>query len=414
MEINKKLELRRVVNMIQIIKEIKEVVFNTGEDAYLIDNYVWEKLIKPSANPKELHILYRGDINKIFKLFDAKLNYKIRLYNDEKMLIINNKDFEIKIEELAHESIEKYLEHMDYTMNAVALKLIDNKIIDPFQGRIHIKRRIIQEINDKSIEYRPLSILKGIGYYIKYGMHFSINTELHIREQSKKLKDGYEDNVLKELMHVINIDKNGVAFNILDQYSVLENLLPYIKELKTIGKCKYHLEDTFTHMNTSYSILKEIQSEKIKIEGLNRDIFNKYVDGYKLIDFLALAVFVHDIGKVESYKKDGHKVSFIGHDITGEKIIKNVCKKLNIPEEAEKLICIVVSAHMYPLKLFKIKDNQGDFNKELNKFFNEYGNYSIYILIASYCDILSTTMYYDPENQAEKYKAFIEKLIKMK
>lgn len=397
--------------MIQIIKEIKKVVYDIGGDAYLVDNYVREKLIKPTVNPREIHILYRGDINKIFKCFHGKLNYRVRLYNDKKMLIIYNKEFVMEIEELIYGSIEKYLEHMDYTMNAVALKLIDNKIIDPFQGRIHIKRRIIQEINDKSIEDHPLSILSGIRYYIKYGMHFSINTELHIKEQSKKLKDEYGNDVLKELMYIINIDENGVAFNILDQYSVLENLLPYIKELKTIGKCKYHLEDTFTHMNTSYATLKEIQSERTKIEGLDTGILNKYINGYKVIDFLALAIFVHDIGKFESYKKDGHKVSFVGHEITGEKIMKNICKKLNMPKEAEQLICTVVKAHMYPLKLFKIKDNENEFNKVLNKFFNDYSEYIIYILIASYCDILSTAMYYDPENQAEKYKHFIEKLI---
>ncbi|MDF2503925.1 HD domain-containing protein [Clostridium sp.] len=399
--------------MIKIIGQLKEVILYVGGDIYLVDNYVREKLIKPTNVPKELDIIYSRSIKNIYNAFNKKFNYTIQLYNEEKVLIIKDKDFVMKISQLAYDNIEKYLENADYTMNAVALKLIDNKIIDPFQGRLHIEKRIIQEVNDKSIENNPLSILKGIGYYINYGMHFSINTELHIKEQSIKLQ--YEDggDVLKELMHIISIDKNGVAFHILDQYSILQNLLPYIKELKTIGKCKYHVEDTFTHMNDAYEILKEIQYGRVNLDGLNRDIFKKRIGGYKLIDILAFAVFVHDIGKFETYKKKAGKVSFIGHDIVGEKIMREVCKKLNIPKKMEDLICTVIKAHMYPLKLFKIKSNQDEFNKELDKFFIDYKEYSEYIFIASYCDILSTTMYYDSENQGEEYKLFIERFLKM-
>lgn len=400
--------------MVNIIKEIKKALVNLGGEAYLVGDYVREKLIKPEVNIKKMQILYSGDINKLFKLFNEKLNYNIRLYNNKKMLIIENESLKVQIWSLTLKNIEEYLQNMDYTMNAVALKLTDNKIIDPYQGRIHIKRRIIQEINDKSIEKHPLSILKGIAYYIKYGMHFSINTELHIKEQSKNLKDKFGNTLLRELMNIINIDKSGVAFNILDQYSILENILPYTKELKTIGKCKYHLEDAFTHMNTAYELLKEIQAKKIELQGLDLELLDEDMEGYKLIDFLSLAVFVHDIGKFKSYKKDDNKVSFEGHEIAGEKIMREVCKQLDIPKSAQELICTVVEAHMYPLSLFKIKKNDNEFKKELNKFFHKYSGYSIYIIIASYCDILATTMYYDPQYKAEEYKIFIEELIKMK
>ncbi|AGK95272.1 tRNA nucleotidyltransferase/poly(A) polymerase [Clostridium pasteurianum BC1] len=400
--------------MVNIIKEMKKALIDLGGDAYLVGDYVREKLIKPEVNIKKMKILYSEDINELFKLFKEKLNYNIRFYNNKKVLIIENEGFIVEIWKLTFKSIEEYLENMDYTMNAVALKLTDNKIIDPYQGRIHIKRRIIQEINDKSIEKHPLSILKGIAYYMGYGMHFSINTELHIKEQSKNLKNKFGNTLLRELMHIINIDKNGVAFNILDQYSILENILPYTKELKTIGKCKYHLEDAFTHMNAAYELLKEIQAKKIELQGLDLELLSEDMEGYKLIDFLALAVFVHDIGKFKNYKKVDNKVSFAGHEIAGENIMREVCKQLDMPKAAQELICTVVEAHMYPLSLYKIKKNENEFKKELNKFFNKYSNYSIYIIIASYCDILATNIYYDSQHKAEEYKIFIEELIEMK
>ncbi|UZW14417.1 HD domain-containing protein [Clostridium pasteurianum] len=400
--------------MINLIRKMEEIFKSLNGEAYLVDGYVIEKLIKPSANIKKIDIMYKGNIDDLFKLSKENLNYNIRLYNNEKMLIIEDNRNTLKIIELINKDIEEYLKDADYTMNAISVKLIDNKIIDPYQGRNHIKRRIIQEVNDKSIENHPLAILKGINYYIKYGMHFSIDTELHIRQQRKRLRDNYKSKLLKELMNIINADKTGVAFNVLDQYSILENLLPYINELKSIGKCKYHIEDVFTHMNTSYEVLKDIQYGKIKLKGLDIDIFNRNIDGYNLIDFLALTVFLHDIGKYKTYKKDNIKVSFINHDVVGKDIMKDVCKELYIPKAAEDIICNVIEAHMYPLKLFNIKDDIQEFNKELNLFINRYGEYYIYITIASYCDIIATTTYYDPDNKAEEYKSFIEKLLKIK
>lgn len=269
----------------------------------------------------------------------------------------------------------------------------------------------MKDINEDSFKIEPLSILQSIKIYIEKGMHFSSLTEVHIREYSKNLNNVSGSEVFSKLMDIINIDEQGVAFEVLDQYFVLKNIIPFTDELKTVGKCKYHVEDVFTHINTAYKIFKEIQYGKISIKNLDRECFFNKINDYNIGDVLALATFVHDIGKYKSYKKEGKNISFIGHEIIGEEIVKDFCKKYNVSNAISDIISNIVRGHMYPLKLFKVRNNIDDYKSIKKEFLQKYKDCALYIIIVSFCDIIATSLYYDPDNQQQDYKIFIEKLL---
>lgn len=213
------------------------------------------------------------------------------------------------------------------------------------------------------------------------------------------------------IMGIINEDTEGTAFEILDQNGILKNVLPYTEELKTIGKCKYHVEDAFTHMNTVYKVFKQVQHGEIIIKNLKLEQLNKSIQKYKMYDLLAFSAFVHDIGKYKSYKNENGRVSFVNHEIIGEEIVKELLRKFNVSEDAEQLICSIVKAHMYPLKLFKVRSEINKYSELLEEFIKSYYEYRMYILVVSFCDIWATSIYYDPENEAKYYKKFIEELL---
>lgn len=215
-----------------------------------------------------------------------------------------------------------------------------------------------------------------------------------------------------QLMYIIQNDKEGNAFYTLDEKAILKNIFPFIEELKTIGKCKYHVEDVFTHINTVYKVLKQVQYKEIVIQNFNPEAFCISIQNYKLWDILALSAFAHDIGKYVSYKNENGKVSFVNHEIIGQKITREVLQKLNAPKEVEQIVCSIVKAHMYPLKLFKLRNEKNKFENILKEFNENYSEYIIYILIVSFCDIWATDLYYDPENESQYYKSFIEELMK--
>lgn len=396
-------------NSNEFIKQFEVVLQKIGGDAYLVGGYVREKLINPTNNPKDINIVYKGDTLKLinelnnlgYEFFKMKDNLEIH------KCIID--DLTVDISNMNGETIEEDLNKRDFTINAICIKLIENKVIDLFKGRNSIKSRIIQSITDKSIEDDPIRILRGIRFYIKYGMHFNLDTEDKVIKMAPKLKSYIKERIFNELMRIIEIDKDGRAFEFLDNYSILKNICPYIDELKAIEKCENQVEDVFTHMNLTYGTFKEILSGRINIDGLDLSTFQSTIGSFKVREYIAYACFMHDIGKAKCYKKIDGKVTFYDHDIEGAKIIKLICEDTNIPKEALGLIEKLIEGHMRPFELFsRYVNNEKNSSYEL---FNKYEEFTIPLLVLSFCDNYSTRMLFDPENEKERYKDFIENML---
>lgn len=395
--------------MKDIIEDIKDILNNLGGSAYIVGGYIRDKLIGCNKVPEDLDIIYDGNIHVfIEKLIEKGYNI-FPIKEDMKIYRGIFHGSTLDISELKGNNIEEDLQNRDFTLNAIALKLIDNKIIDPFKGRDHIKARIIHEVNESSIKDDSIRILRAYRFAIKYGMHFSKECENSIIKSGKYIKDCPKERIFNELIKIIEDDVQGVLFRELDRYGVLKELLPYIEELKIIGKCRYHIEDAFTHMNLVYENFKELLKGNLSIKGLDISIFDENLANISIKNYIAFAAFCHDIGKAKCYKKIDDKISFIGHDKEGAVIVRNVCNELGFPKRGQELIEKLVEAHMYPLGL--CKNNVKNYKKSFYKFFSRYDKYIPYILALSYCDMYATKMLYDPDGEENIFKEYIEKLL---
>ncbi|WP_410506307.1 HD domain-containing protein [Haloimpatiens sp. FM7315] len=389
-----------------ILKKIKRVAIENEIEVYIVGGYIRDKLMPSKEIPLDLDLVCKGDITKIVLCLNECGFNSFFLKEELNMYRFTKGATTVDLCSLKGKTIEDDLKERDFTLNAVALDLVRNKIIDPFRGREHIKARVITEVTKDSIKNDRVRILRGVRFIIKYGMHFSKDTEIEVTRESIYINKCTRERVFHEIMKIINLDKNAVAFDVMDSYSILSNLIPYIEENKKIGKCKYHLEDAFTHMNMVYKIFKEIVLGKISINGFDFKILNNKIGDYSIKDYLAFAAFNHDIGKSLSYRKNGGKVSFKNHEVIGAKLIEEFCDYLKFPKAATRIVKDTVDGHMRPLKLFKEKSRKNYFD-----FFKTYEDRVPYILLISFCDVYATHSIYDPNNQMEVYNKFIEELV---
>lgn len=392
-----------------VIEVIKDVLKIRGGSLYIVGGYIRDKLIKTNQTLEDLDVIYEGNIIPfIEELMERGYNvFPLKKELGIYRAIINGKT--VDIAQMKGNTIEEDLSLRDFSINAVALKLIKNEIVDPYKGREHIKARLIHEVKENSIKNDRIRILRAFRFSIKYGMHFSESCERHIKEESPYIKKHPKERIFNEFIKLIDEDHDGRVFEELERYEVLKELIPNIEELKKIGKCKYHIEDAFTHMNLVYKNFKELLRGKTSLRGMDIDIFHEKVGDIPVKNYIAFAAFCHDIGKVNCYKKIGDKISFIGHDTVGAKIMSSVCEELGFPKRAEKLITTLVEAHMYPLGLCKNKVK--NHKKSFYKFFTRYEKNVPYILAISYCDMHATKTLYDPDNEAQVFKEYIEKLL---
>lgn len=393
----------------QFIKELKKILKEIGGEAYLVGGFVRDKIMDFKNEPKDLDIVYNGEINKLLASLKSQ-GYKFLPSEDNKEIYRHNdKNLIFHVQKMKGKNIQEDLGEMDFSINAICIKLVENKIIDPFKGRKAIESRIIKHINDSSIEKDPVRILTGIRLCIQYGMHFNLETEEKIVEMASQLKNCDQGRVFNEFMNLIKIDSEGKAFEFLDNYNVLKNIFPYMDELKTVGKCKYHEEDAFTHMNLTYEAFRDIIKGRIEIEGFNLDDLENYIGNFKLKEYVGIACFLHDIGKFKCYKEKENNVSFLNHEKEGAEIVNTICKDMKFPEKAAELIEELVESHMGPLGISKVDQNEK--KEAYYKFFKKYNENVPFILILSFCDNYATYDFLSENNKKQQFKEFIEDML---
>lgn len=394
--------------MKKYIDIISNIVNKVGGECYLTGGYVRDKLFNSKNNPQDMDLVYYGN----FELLISELKLKgIIFFPLKKEVGIYRASIEgciIDLSKMKGDTIKEDLGKRDFTLNSIALKLLDNKVIDPFKGKRSIESRVLQQTSTSSIKNDPVRIIRGVRLCVKYGMHFNLETEQNIIDEATNLKACKKERLQMEFMKLIEADVTGVAFDMLNNYGILKYMLPYIEELKTVGKCKYHLEDAYYHMNKTYISFKEFLKGQISIEGIDKTQFSSKIGCFKKGSFAALAAFSHDIGKYNSCKIRGEKISFIGHEKAGAEIMMITCNELGLSKSATKLIVNMIEAHMYPLGFYK--NSQQNEKEAYYKFFAKYDGYIPEILVLSFCDIYATLSYNDTENELLNYKVFIEKL----
>lgn len=395
--------------MNKIIKLIEETVLDIGGNCYIVGGYIRDIILGMKEELLDIDIVYDGDIYLfINKLRDRGINFYV--LNEKAQIFRGNiKNINIDIASMNGKNIEEDLSKRDFTINSIALDILENKIIDPFDGIEDIKSGEIKETSNLSIKNDRVRILRAIRFSIIYDFKIVPYTKEHIKNEANFLMESPKERIFEEFMKIIHYDTYGKAFETLDKCGVLKYLIPGVNNLKTIGKCRYHAVDAFTHMNTSYILFKKVQSSDILLKNVDiNEVIKKDLGNFQIGDFLAFATFTHDIGKYKCYKKEGDKISFIEHDKVGAEIIRDICKELHFPNKGIKIVGSVVEAHMYPLFLFK--NNLNNYKKSFYKFFSNYEDYVPYILLVSFCDVYATRLYKDDDNEKEKYKVFIEKM----
>jgi tRNA nucleotidyltransferase/poly(A) polymerase len=81
-------------------------------------------------------------------------------------------------------SIDLDLGRRDFTVNAMAVSLADGALLDPFDGRGDLARRLVRMVNPKNFDEDPLRMLKAIRMALRFDFAIDDATADAIRERA--------------------------------------------------------------------------------------------------------------------------------------------------------------------------------------------------------------------------------------
>lgn len=233
-------------------------------------------------------------------------------------------------------TLEEDLIRRDLTINAMAQDE-NGQIIDPYNGQADLKNKLLRHVSPAFAE-DPVRILRVARFAARYAhLGFSVATETMALMQ-QMVQDGEANALVAERVwqefHKALGERNPEAFlETLRHCGALAIILPEIAALFGVPQPIEHHPEIDTGVHT---IMVLQQACRLSPAPLTR-----------------FAALCHDLGKALTPKEKWP--SHHGHEALGLKPIRQLCKRLRIPNEFRELACITSEYHLHVHRAFEIK-----------------------------------------------------------
>ena len=221
-------------------------------------------------------------------------------------------------------TLEEDLARRDLTINAIA-KDIDGKLIDPFNGIADIKSKTLRHVSDAFAE-DPVRILRAARFAARFN-EFNVAPETMVL-MKKMVNDGEVDalvpeRVWQELAKGLMENKPSRMFEVLRECGALQRILPELDRLWAVPQpAQYHPEiDTGVHV---MMVIDYAASQNFSLS-------------------IRFAALTHDLGKGTTPKDVLPR--HIAHEERSVALLKDICKRLRVPNDCKELAHIVAKFH---------------------------------------------------------------------
>jgi poly(A) polymerase len=268
-------------------------------------------------------------------------------------------------------TIEEDLRKRDFTVNAMARPvtllehahlgggdlidplgggdLIDplggGDLIDPLGGRADLDARILRVLGPEAYEQDSLRPLRLARFTAELGFEPDPNTERLTAEAAPAVARAAGERVFAELRRLVIADGALAGLALADRLGLLRAVLPELSELHDVEQSHYHHLDVYDHT-------LEVLAMQIDLEGRLDTLFEApdasrvarildepLADELTRGQALRLGALLHDIGKpaTRDTRPDG-RVTFIGHDRLGERMVRQLCRRLRTSDRLARFL----------------------------------------------------------------------------
>ncbi|MEK7551025.1 MAG: CCA tRNA nucleotidyltransferase [Patescibacteria group bacterium] len=278
-----------------------------------------------------------GTVGVPYKIREDKKVAEITTFRTEKSTNPTHKPDKV----LWGKTIEEDLARRDFTINAIALRLVGKsnsfEMIDPYSGEKDLKKKILKAVGDPNQRFKEdaLRLLRAIRIATELEFKIESKTFEKITEDALLLEHISKERIQTELLRILKNDNAYDGIMLLHTSGLLRYILPELLEGVGVSQKRpgrHHTEDVFTHNVLS---LKFCPSKN---------------------EIVKFATLIHDIGKPKSLSKDKDGlVIFYNHEIVGSRIAQDICQRLKFSKKDREKVVTLIRWHM-----FSVNENLSD------------------------------------------------------
>ena len=223
-------------------------------------------------------------------------------------------------------SSEQDLARRDFTINAMALDPRSDTIVDPYNGRADLPKRIIRTVGEARERFGEdaLRVIRAARFAAQLQFAVDDSTRAAMKTHAHTVNRIAIERVTAEFDKMMKAERPSVGWRLLAETGVLAVVLPELLEDRA-PEYTAHTDapPVFEHLLTT--------CDCAPLGALN----------------LRYAALLHDIGKPRCFHPDQRGVSFVGHDEESARMAEAILTRLRASNERVAAVVHLVRHHMF-------------------------------------------------------------------
>ncbi len=318
--------------------ELAERFTAAGHSLYLVGGSVRDALLgrnhgdldfTTDARPDEIKRIVRGWADSVFTVGEAfgtvgavkgGRTYEITTFRSE----IYREDSR-KPRVTFSDSVEEDLSRRDFTVNAIAIRLPDAEIVDPYGGLADLARRLLRTPLDPAVAFSddPLRMLRLYRFVATLGFEADGDTEEAVARMAERLDIVSAERIRDEFSKLIVAPSPATALWGLVGSGLAERFIPEIPALAMEQDPVQRHKDVLAHTIA----VTEKASPRLR---------------------LRLAALFHDVGKPATRSFGPQGVTFHHHEVVGARMTRARLRELRYPKQIVEEVSRLVFLHLRP------------------------------------------------------------------
>jgi len=231
------------------------------------------------------------------------------------------------------DTLEADLVRRDFTVNAMALRLPERVLVDPWGGLDDLLAQLITTPGPPEVSFGddPLRMLRAARFTSQLGFTVAEPTIQAMRDLATRLEIVSVERISDELRKLLLTADPVPGIRLLVETGIAQLVLPEIPALRLEIDEHGHHKDVYEHSLTVLEQAIELEDSR----GHTPDLV------------LRLAALLHDIGKPATRKIEaGGVVTFHHHDVVGSKLAAKRLKALRFDNDTIAAVTRLIELHL--------------------------------------------------------------------
>jgi putative nucleotidyltransferase with HDIG domain len=251
---------------------------------------------------------------------------------------------------LRDDDIHADLAHRDFTINAIAQPLGGGELLDPHGGQEDLERGLVRMVSERSLREDPLRSLRAVRIAVELDLEIEPETGAAAAANSAGIERVAAERVFGELKRVVSADAVRRGLTLMDSYGLTDVVLPELSGLRGIEQSHFHHLDVYDHTLEVLDAVALLQRDPVAAgldEGVAKMLAEPLSDELARGQAMRFAALLHDAAKPQTRGVlPGGRVTFIGHDVEGAKLARDVLTRLRTSSRLRDYVAAITAHHL--------------------------------------------------------------------